>query len=144
MDLDRKDFLLMTVAAGGSKPLTPVQLQKSLFLIRERSSEVPNQFYEFEPYNYGPFSEDIYLDADTLEGEGLLFSIPSTKGRWLSRAITPAGMERVTELEKRLSQRSYAYIRQLVEWTQSLSFSGLVKAIYEAYPEYRKNSVFQD
>ena len=36
------------------------------------------------------------------------------------------------------------YIQVVVEWAQSLSFSRLVKSIYGEYPQYRKNSVFQD
>ena len=142
MAIDRKDFVLMVVAAGGSTPLTPVQLQKSLFLISESLSEIPESFYEFEPYHYGPFDQDIYLDADKLEAEGLLFSIPSMKGAWLNRAITPAGIQKAKELEGSLSESSQAYIKTLVQWTQSLSFRDLVKSIYAVYPKYRENSVF--
>ena len=144
MAIDRKDFLLMVVAAGESTPLTPVQLQKSLFLMGENLSEIPDSFYEFEPYHYGPFDQDVYLDADRLEAEGLVFSIPSMKGTWLSRAITPAGMKKAEELKDSLSESSRAYIKTLVQWTQSLSFNDLVKSIYAVYPEYRENSVFQD
>jgi len=37
-----------------------------------------------------------------------------------------------------------AYLREVVPWAQSLSFNELVRAIYEAYPEPRANSVFRD
>ena len=144
MDLDRKDFLLMAVAAGGNTPLTPVQLQKSLFLISEHLTDLPETFYEFEPHHYGPFNKVVYLDADELEQNGLLFSVPSRNGKWLNKAITPAGLERAQELKSRLSPSSSAHIEALVEWMKPLSFSTLVKAIYTAYPEYRENSVFQD
>ena len=33
--LEGKDFLLLVVAAAEAEPLTPVQLQKALFLINE-------------------------------------------------------------------------------------------------------------
>ena len=143
MAIDRRDFVLMAVAAGGSTPLTPVQLQKTLFLIGENLPEIPDSFYEFEPYHYGPFDRDIYLDADKLEAEGLLFSIPSLNGAWLNRAVTPAGMKKAEELEDSLSEPSRAYIKTLVRWTQSITFSNLVKSIYAVYPKYRENSVFR-
>ena len=142
--MEKEDFLLMVVAAGGSKPLTPVQLQKSLFLVAKNLAEAPEPFYEFEPYHYGPFDIEVYSDADSLEAKGLLFSVPSPGGTWLDRAITPDGMKKAEEIEKELSEPVAKYLRDLVAWVQSLSFSNLVKSIYDLYPDYRKNSVFQD
>ena len=143
--MDREDILLVVVAAGNGTPLTPVQLQKSLFLISENlKGEIPDPFYDFEPYHYGPFGAEVYVDADSLEFQGLLVSVGSSQGTWLDRAITPAGMERAKEAEKELSDSGRAYIQAVVEWAQSLSFSTLVKSIYVHYPQYRKNSVFQD
>ncbi len=91
--MDREDFLLIVVAAGGVPPLTPVQLQKSLFLINENlRGEIPGPFYKFDPYHYGPFDANVYVDADALEPRGLLVSVGSSQGTWLDRTITPAGM----------------------------------------------------
>ncbi len=141
--MDRKDFLLMVVAAGEDTPLTPVQLQKSIFLIKETLSGVPDQFYTFKPYDYGPFDADVYSDADTLESLGLLVSMRSSKGTWTDRMITPSGLRRAAELEEVLPENARKYIHDVVEWTQSLSFTQLVKSIYTHYPDYRQNSVFQ-
>ena len=143
--MDREDFLLIVVAAGGGTPLTPVQLQKSLFLIGENlKGEIPDPFYNFEPYHYGPFDADVYVDADSLESRGLLVSVGSSQGTWLDRTMTPAGIKRVSDTEKELSDVGRAYIQAVVEWAQSLSFNSLIKSIYTHYPQYRKNSVFQD
>ena len=68
----------------------------------------------------------------------------SSQGTWLDRAITSAGLERAKAAEKELSNSVRTYIQVVVEWAQSLSFSNLVKSIYGGYPQYRKNSVFQD
>ena len=142
--MDKRDFVLMVVAAGGNIPLTPVQLQKSLFLVSKNlQGEIPDSFYEFEPYHYGPFDAEVYADADSLESEGLLVSLGSSQGTWLNRATTAAGKERAQKAAEELSASSRDYIQTVVEWTQSLSFSDLVKSIYAHYPEYRKNSVFQ-
>ena len=70
--------------------------------------------------------------------------MPSPGGTWLDRAITPDGMKKAEEIEKELSEPVAKYLRDLVAWVQSLSFSNLVKSIYDLYPDYRKNSVFQD
>ena len=141
--MDRKDILLLVVASGGGTPLTPVQLQKSLFMISKNVKEIPDPFYTFEPYHYGPFDIEIYTDADSLENEGLLASIQSNNGRWTETAINPNGLKKAEVLEKELSEPAAKYVRELVQWAQSLSFSDLVKSIYNIYPEYRENSVFQ-
>lgn len=141
--MERKDILLMVVASGGSVPLTPVQLQKSLFLIGENMKEAQESFYEFEPYHYGPFDIEIYADAKSLEAEGLLYSTRSSLGTWVDRGITAEGFERVKEIRESLSPSSQKYVDAVVKWTQSVSFTSLVKAIYDHYPEYRANSVFQ-
>ena len=88
--MERKDFLLMMVAAG-AMPVTPVQLQKCLFLLGENlQEEIPNPFYAFEPYHYGPFDAEVYSDADHLENQGLLVSVAS-KGTWLDRGYNSGG-----------------------------------------------------
>ena len=139
-----KDFLLLVVAAGEGKPITPVQLQKSLFLIKEANLvETPDQFYEFEPYHYGPFDANVYSDADILKGDGMVERIPSANGSWTDTLITPDGLAKAKLIENNLSLSTKGYIYTVVQWVQSLSFSTLLRAIYGKYPQYRENSVFQ-
>ena len=142
--MESKEFLLLVVAAGDGTPLTPVQLQKSLFLIAEASlTETPVPFYEFEPYHYGPFDANVYADADLLDGKGMVARIPSANGTWTDTVITPDGLAQAKLLEKNLSSSTRDYIHNVVEWVQSLSFSMLLRSIYAKYPRYRENSVFQ-
>ena len=141
--MDRKDILLAVVAAGEGVPLTPVQLQKSLFLIGKNLKDIPESFYEFEPYHYGPFDIEVYTDAKALEAEGLLYSTRSSMGTWIDRGVTAEGMQRALKLRESLSPGSRTYLDAVVKWTQSMSFTSLVKAIYDHFPEYRANSVFQ-
>ena len=141
--MKKEDFLLVVVAAAEGEPLTPVQLQKSVFMVSKSLREIPDPFYMFEPYHYGPFDSEIYADVDSLETEGLLVSIQSKKGRWRETAITPIGLRKAEALTKELSAPAAKYVREVVQWVQSLSFSSLVREIYRIYPEYRENSVFQ-
>ena len=142
--MDKEDFLVMVVAAGKDKPLTPVQVQKSLFLIAQQVPGLPEDFYEFEPYHYGPFNRQIYQDADALRETGMVWRMKHERGGWTDTIATYSGRERAVELEKELDAEVVKYIHDVVEWTQRLSFSELVSAIYRDYPDYRQNSVFQD
>lgn len=140
--MQRTDWLLLGLAAANGKPLTPVQLQKLLFLLREAKPDIgENELYEFVPYHYGPFDSTIYSDAEQLSQQGL---VTIDRNPSLRRyAITPAGMAKAAELRGRAPAGAVSYLTSLVEWILPLNFTQLVKAIYDKYPQYRQNSVFQ-
>ncbi|MGH9892740.1 MAG: hypothetical protein ACREA0_12275 [bacterium] len=48
------------------------------------------------------------------------------------------------ELRKSLDPDVAAYLDRLVEWMSGLSFQQIVSAIYDAFPEMKANSVFQE
>ena len=140
--MDRQDWVLLALHFGGARGLTPVQLQKSLFLLGMEVPDVRQQnFYEFLHHNYGPFSKQIYVDAEGLASDGCAAIEP--RGSYSLYLITEAGRDHLKAIENHFSERAYNYLNDVVTWTQRQSFSSLVRAIYEKYPEYRVNSVFQ-
>lgn len=141
--MNRKDWLLLTIAVGADKGLTPVQLQKSLFLLgQEFPRKVGASFYKFVPYNYGPFSTDIYSDAQSLQ-QGALIEIRREGRRWPEYHVTAGGVQRAKAFEEDVPPPLMAYLGEVVRWTQSQSFAGLVRAIYQAYPKFRQFTVFR-
>ncbi|MGH7720251.1 MAG: hypothetical protein ACREON_15585 [Gemmatimonadaceae bacterium] len=123
-----------------------MQLQKTLFLLGRRLTPEQlrvSKFYEFAPYDYGPFSREVYEDAERLEREGLVQIERPPHTRFNLYAVTPAGLERAAELEEVLAPPVRDYVRSVVAWAMSLTFNQLVSEIYKAYPEMRENSVFQ-
>ena len=142
--MERRDFVLLALLAASKNTLQPVQLQKSLFLFGQQHSDLTKDFYEFQPYHYGPFSSDIYHDAETLSSEGLVL-IDYTRGvRWRNYSATNQGLENARLLSLKIDPEVCAYLKRVVEWTKSLSFSKLIRSIYVYFPEYRVNSVFQN
>jgi len=140
--MDRQDWVLLALNFGGAKGLSPVQLQKSLFLLGMEVPEVgPRNFYEFYAHNYGPFCKEIYTDAEHLAQENLIV-IERTPSHSMF-LITAIGEARVAHIKPEVPPRTWEYLRTAVEWTQQQSFSGLIRAIYDKYPAYRINSVFQ-
>lgn len=143
--MERRDWVLLVIAATGGEALSPVQLQKSLFLIGKNCNRaVGRHFYKFVPYNYGPFNATIYSDAEELDAEGLVTINRLPGQRWIEYAATTEGLARARSLEKDLPQDAVNYLHRVVPWARSLSFSQLIRAIYSRYPEYRAKSVFQD
>jgi uncharacterized protein YwgA len=133
---------MLAISSSKGRGLSPVQLQKVLFLLgKELPLVVGGDFYQFEPYNYGPFDKGVYQDAEGLSYAGYV-SI-SNSGRLTEYSATPEGLKYAEEIRARAPQRGIEYLGKIVGWAQSLSFSALVRAIYQKYPEYRANSVFQ-
>jgi hypothetical protein len=142
--MTKRDWTLLAIAAAEGEPLTPVQLQKALFLLgKMKPGSVGRHYYKFIPYNYGPFDGSIYRDAESLAGDGYVAIQPSQQGKWVQYAATARGSLIAKQLEAAADPSAADYLRRVVVWVRSLSFQDLVKAIYTHYPEYKANSVFQ-
>jgi hypothetical protein len=144
--MERADWTLLTVAAARPYSLDPVQLQKCLFLLGKNCPAVLTApFYNFQPYNFGPFDVAVYQDAERLEAQGRISIFRPQWRKWGEYSIAPAGMQRVERLRREeLDTRIWDYLKRLVEWARSLSFESLVRTVYHHYPEFRANSVFRE
>jgi len=142
--MERKDWALLAIAAARGDALTPVQLQKSLFLLgQEFPTVVGGGYYKFAPYNYGPFDRDVYVDAEVLATEGLVALQNSPGQTWVEYRATQEGLGKAEQLRRPLDANVAQYITDVVAWTRGLSFQSLVRAIYAKYPHFRENSVFR-
>lgn len=139
--MTRQDWLLLVLAAAGRKPLSPLQLQKSLFLVGyDLAKLVGSDFYNFRPFDYGPFDATVYRDAEEQAAQGLVTirSHPKTKRVF---SLTMKGMARARALEPGLPTEAARHCRYIVQWTQSQTFQELTQAIYEQFPAFAERSV---
>lgn len=140
--MNKQDWLLLVIASGGS--LSPVQLQKSMFLLRkELPGRTGEDFYEFEPYDYGPFNSAIYADAYSLQAEGLVNVDNPLERGWRRYTITDAGRQKAAKIAVKLPDAVREELSRIVSWVVSLPFTELIRTIYQKYPEYKVNSVFR-
>lgn len=141
--LQRKDWLLATVGAAGASGLTPVQLQKALFLVEKGAAHgaLPTPFYHFRPYDYGPFDAAVYHDADLLAFAGAVrIEPPSSMG---PRRYVAASEDAVRAARASIGATGATFVDGIVSWVCSKGFSELVRAVYDLYPEMKANSVFR-
>jgi hypothetical protein len=146
MMLDRRDWVLLVVASPQGADVSPVQLQKALFLLSKKLSPEQlrtSEFYEFEPYDYGPFNAKVYDDALVLTLDGLISIDQADHQRYRVYRATPQGLKRADELRRALDPGVAKFLDETVAWVRSMSFQALVRAIYRLYPEMRANSVFE-
>ena len=143
--MKKKDWILIALDCSKSKTLSPVQLQKSLFLLNYmHPGVISNNFYDFVPYHYGPFCLQIYEDADFLKSKNLININSNIIGRWKIYSITDDGLKYVDILKKKIKPEVYDYALEIVKWIKSKSFSQLISAIYKQFPKFKVNSVFKD
>lgn len=141
--MTRRDVLLAALSDSADQSLTPVQIQKAMFLVaKEVGHLVPHPFYEFEKYNYGPFCADIYCDLDALQVSGFVSCEQLARVR--RYRLTAAGHAKSTSAGSRLNPVLGSYLQVVVRWVTSLGFQDLVRSIYKKYPEYKENSIFSD
>ena len=139
----RQEWLLMALAHRNGEPMTPAQIQKAMFLMSaEAPGLVGQRFYDFIPYNYGPFDASVYHDLDTLVDNGLVTSTQFPGRSWKLYAVTPAGIEEAASSRRQANAQGVSYLEKVVDWVSSMSFPQLVRAIYIKYPQYKANSVF--
>lgn len=138
-------WILLALECADGHSLTAVKLQKTLFLLgARRKREVGSDFYHFRPYHYGPFSVEIYHDADALSGRGFL-RLDTFYGQAMRRyVLTPLGEKTAKQLAKAVSPKALAYLSEVVAWAQPLPFNALVRQVYEQFPKMRRNSIFWD
>lgn len=138
--MNRGDLLLKIIVAADGKPVTPVQLQKVAFLLgEEHRDEMPEDYYSFRKYDYGPFSAAVYADAEQLEREGLVTISINSRGGWREYSVTVAGI--AADLYG-IPDGVASYIEDTVQWAMRLSFQQLVREVYKRFPQFRENSVF--
>lgn len=141
--MNKLDLLLTALAAGEKSEYTPVQIQKLMFLLDKNiSNRMGGPFYNFRPYDYGPFDASIYEDLRELEHQGYISTSPSSRG-WKKHQLTDLGLAKANEFSEKIDPSIFNYFKEVSKFVRSLSFAELVSSIYKAYPDMKVNSIFK-
>lgn len=143
--LDRSDWLLLlldraALGAHGPDELDPVRIQKGMFLLSQRGPA--RDLYNFQPYDWGPFSSGIYADLGRLTRQGLLDEERQVGRTWSTYRVTTRGHERATAAAARVGGTSREWLRQARDFLTTRSFAQLLRDVYDMYPNMAVNSRF--
>jgi hypothetical protein len=132
--------LVLLLAAGSDGPyeFDPIRLMKGAFIVSRAGRPAWRGQFRFRPYDYGPLDSRVYKARDSLLAAGLLRADQSR--RYETYQVTPAGEERIAELERRLGDDA-EWIKRVGRYVTSRSFSRLLKEIYGRWPEFASKSV---
>lgn len=140
--MKRRDVLLAVLSLASCDGYSPVQIQKTLFLVDRNCPELfdDEDKYNFQPYDYGPFDKKIYEDIEEIAVEG--DAIVTNQWRFKNYKVTETGEEKGQSIFKNMPESDRDYIKKVSEIVRKMSFTQLVSAIYKAYPEMKANSIF--
>ena len=182
---NRKDVLLLLLYSPGrgDEPNEPIigrtRLVKMLFLFKEeamphfrRETDIPeDEFYEFFPWDFGPFSRDVYddltfftlrgfIEGDDVEEDALPESAAEWEA-WLSSSRADSSDEPISEYEEksfllapkglRFAQGLYAtlsgpqrnLLREFKKRTSVVPLRALLKYVYENYEGMTERSTIK-
>jgi hypothetical protein len=144
--VDRGDWLLLflsreALGVDGPEGLDPIRIQKGLFLLSRRGPA--RNLYPFRPYNWGPFSADIYSDLERLEESGLISGDRMPGRSWRLYRCTAAGDAQAIEVASHLRRVELDWLGQTRRFVTERSFDGLLRDIYHEYPEYAQKSLMR-
>ena len=142
---ERQRFLLATIQEFGGRISGSTRLQKLIFLLTKHadSSKIP---YEFNPYNFGPFSPELLEDVEELETNGLVqielevLEPRDYDGDFMVRKnykLTKKGLKlahRSREILNKDLRRNIENLNEFVECKLSI----LLAHVYKEYPEESK------
>ena len=183
---NRRDVLLLLLYSPGKKgefnePITGrTRLVKMLFLFREeglkhfrRGTKIDeHDFYEFFPWNFGPFSRQVYDDLTFFTLRGFIEAqettedpLPQSAAEW-EEWLTSSGMDpedylrldyseeafRLTERGRRFTESLYAtlsdnqrrFLREFKRRLTGAAVRAIVRYVYENYPEYTTRSEIKE
>ena len=149
-ELSSRQLFVLAGMAATEEPVrfASIQIQKLFFLydekIRKDSGKTP--FFDFKPYDYGPFDKTVYEDIEDLESKNLA-EITSVQAPYQSRrklyALSYRGFNQGKEILAEMPTSERNQIRKVMtSLLQHRSFGDLVVSVYREYPHMRANSKF--
>jgi uncharacterized protein len=147
--VQRQDWLLLFLAAparSGESPrsIEPLRIMKGLFLVSQRGAGPLRDVYTFKPYDYGPFTPEIYSDLEVLVAKGLVARDAVSGRSWRVYRPTLDGLERADDLLAQIDPKEQQMIDDAYSFVSTRGFLKLLRDIYAEYPAYAVNSVVQD
>lgn len=136
----RQDWLLCFIVGteGYDSWVDRIRVMKGMFLFQEEGDAPSEVDYAFRPYDYGPFTPEVYHDLEDLEQQG---SIAASRDAKSYRATGEGRIHLdMCDLESGAVER----LRELRVEVCALSFRDLLKRVYEAHPESAKRSIAKD
>lgn len=136
------------MAAQDNEPVQGrTRFQKMVFLLQQRMNPEEEGFrqYDYEAYDYGPFSKDLYADLDGLIEQGYVDENTEEfdENKILYEyKLTEKGQNMVNRLEpEKRFEEVFNLSYEMKSEFNNRPLSEVIDYVYSEYPEYAENSV---
>jgi len=122
------------------------RFQKLVFMAQKETPSLQTESYEFDSYDYGPFSKELYDDIDRLVRNGYIDRSVEETGNGNEKhiySITEKGrnyIRQILESETGRDDLAVEELRQLKEEYNEMPILQLIRLIYNRYPSYAEDS----
>lgn len=145
-DNDQRELLLLVTKLAG-KVSGKTKLQKLVYLVQTESG-IPRwgKVFAFEPYLYGPFSDEVSSVVDQLVGEELvnpdhyLYVAQGKTGVTSSFELSEKGQQAAERVAKSTPPDQLAALRGVVEKYRYEPLPRILDYVYSKYPEFAQHS----
>ncbi|KXA95608.1 hypothetical protein AKJ36_00120 [candidate division MSBL1 archaeon SCGC-AAA259I07] len=145
--MDKKLLPLALVYANEGEAVEGrTRFQKMIFLAQKQSDEIQSvEKYDFIPYDYGPFSKELYDDIDELVERGIVKERTKTRNgkKKYFYELSEKGREII---RSKLQDENFKEIERTIEEIKSefnsMELPKLLDIVYSRYPKYAEKSVF--
>ena len=123
----RRGWLLLAIAMSGASGLSPVQLQRSFFLVsQKREEQVGPRFYEFEANGSGPASSTLYVDIDALVTAEYIVKQWVPESSCSAFRLSDPGRAWAADFRRKMKREALSGLEDAVAWVQEQSYLDLV------------------
>jgi len=139
--------LLMLYTDNGSPIVGRLRLEKMIFLldqtVRRKRLHIADKLYDFRPYQYGPFSEEVYDDMELLKDLGLAH-IKEKQGEQVFE-ITDKGKVLVERMlkERAIPSSLFSEVEDIKRRWNRTDLRSLIEYIYKNFKEYTQKSLIR-
>lgn len=144
---NRKILPLALIKANNEQPVEGrTRLQKMIFLAQKRleDSKILDEEYEYFPYNYGPFSKELYGDIDKLVEDGIIEEREETEEENKKKYYYELTSKGQKLLKDELQGEGFDTLEDVIEEIKSqyneMNLPDLLDEIYSKYPNYAEKS----
>lgn len=144
--MDSREQLVMNLLAADDRQVIDgrTRLQKLVFLAQKESQQDLPSEYNFDPYDYGPFSAQLLHDLDDLKQKRWVDEAiePLPNGKKYRYELTPLGKEQLDDGTEEADKIQEA-AEDIVGTFNDMPISRLLEHVYNKYPKYAENSVIK-
>ena len=125
---------------GETEPMDRIRMQKGVFILTHTGSDEWSSLYEFEPYDWGPYSRDLAADLRSMVTDRKISDNGLPPHRYGAYQTTKLGESLIEDIELTDGQRDF--IQDVRAFVTSMPFGKLLRSVYAAFPSYATESKF--